>query len=739
MALLASRAFDGDYETASQTLASLKSLKNTVVGDPRRKKDIACSDTIPGLVEFILNTEVDPDALLQDIRLEVSSVVSCLANANPLTALELVRASAIPALVQALNDLPANDTDKLTIGFCRALRSIISSCSVILAPRAGLQDDFSNVDREEARQAIEDVLQVEALDVYLPLLSQPGLAATTIAELLHSSLSCWDTPSPRNAITEWLPPNERESKSPATILRNRGWETAGRAEPAGSWVSDRLLKLLSTGDMKAQEAALGALGALAHDNATLANALTRPGSDKGAIAPLSEIFAYTTSRYPSIRLAACNSACYILRAVKLTKPKLYVELQRPNGSVYDPVLTLVMLLITVIGDDGVGAQYQAQGCHILAVLVADDERNQDMASQCGLLSVLLNYLQANNPSAAEREWVEDMPGTQSRFREAILIALASLTLHQDSLRRKLLSMTPSYLDLIMAALDDSCVGVRYAACQCARALSRSVDVLRTSAIDSGLGMKLWQMLKTEKDRRVQVVLLMCMSNLVLDFCPLREILLEKGVIQRMVELIDNGDEGVTRNAVWAIRNTLYHCTLSDQMLVLNQLGMERLHGILAHPDNGVKQQAIILVRNTTTSADSCQFVVQGLGRERVFRVLKDGIDDNDNETVLQSVSLLLNLAQELECSGEFPEQKEVLVSMKNRLSCRYPRTQKVIFETIIALSVSCWDLLHELGFSAALKETLHEMEMNVSLGGEAQEENALRDLAKIALVSVTSR
>lgn len=45
----------------------------------------------------------------------------------------------------------------------------------------------------------------------------------------------------------------------------------------------------------------------------------------------------------------------------------------------------------------------------------------------------------------------------------------------------------------------------------------------------------------------------------------------------MVELIDDGDESVTRNAVWAIRNTLYHCTLSDQTLVLNQLGMERLY------------------------------------------------------------------------------------------------------------------------------------------------------------------
>lgn len=142
--------------------------------------------------------------------------------------------------------------------------------------------------------------------MYLPFLSRPGLVSTVIAELLHSALSCWDSPSPRNVITEWLPLNEREAKSPATILRNRGWETAGRTEPAGSWVSDRLLRLLADGNTKvrhvpvclmiiytvlltqghfgkqAEEAALQALGALANDNSNLATALTRASSEKNS-------------------------------------------------------------------------------------------------------------------------------------------------------------------------------------------------------------------------------------------------------------------------------------------------------------------------------------------------------------------------------------------------------------------------------------------------------------------------
>jgi len=339
----------------------------------------------------------------------------------------------------------------------------------------------------------------------------------------------------------------------------------------------------------------------------------------------------------------------------------------------------------------------------------------------------------------DNEWAEEIPDASSRLREATLIALASLTLHLDSIRRDLLLMSPSYLDLVMQALDDSCVGVRYAACQCARALSRSVEVLRTSAIDSGLGMKLWLMLKAEKDRRVQMVLLMCMANLVLDFSPVRETLLDQGVITRIVELVDTGDKAVKRNAVWAISNTLYNCHPQVHRLVLNQLGMERFYSVLTHADAKVKEQAITLLRNTTTCEDNCAFVVEGLGRSRVFHLLRDGVDGSDNVTVLQSVNVLLNLAQDTEYSGHFREHKDVLTSLKTRLPCRDQDTKKAILATIIALAVGSQEVLHEVGFVMALKETIHEMEMNVSLGGDTHEETALRELARSALFSITSR
>lgn len=49
------------------------------------------------------------------------------------------------------------------------------------------------------------------------------------------------------------------------------------------------------------------------------------------------------------------------------------------------------------------------------------------------------------------------------------------------------------------------------------------------------------------------------------------------------------------------------------------------------------------------------------------------------------------------------------------------------------------ELLQELDYPAALRETLHEMEMNVSLGGDGPEENVLRERARAALTATTNR
>jgi len=123
---------------------------------------------------------------------------------------------------------------------------------------------------------------------------------------------------------------------------------------------------------------------------------------------------------------------------------------------------------------------------------------------------------------------DEEPESTAQLREAVLTALASLSLLSETIRRVVtdeLGLLPCLLVILNSGRRPSSpssispssssssssvtppstsptsnashtkpkhIGTRYAACQLVRALSRSVSVLRTSIVDSGLGMVIFR-------------------------------------------------------------------------------------------------------------------------------------------------------------------------------------------------------------------------------------------------------
>jgi hypothetical protein len=112
-------------------------------------------------------------------------------------------------------------------------------------------------------------MQLEVLDVFLPLLTDASTqASTSIAQLLGAALR---TPSHRTAVAEWIPPSERGREA---LRGRRHWERPEAVAPAQSsgdgWLARHLTTMLRNRDVKVQEAALYALAALAKTKATSA-------------------------------------------------------------------------------------------------------------------------------------------------------------------------------------------------------------------------------------------------------------------------------------------------------------------------------------------------------------------------------------------------------------------------------------------------------------------------------------
>ena len=75
--------------------------------------------------------------------------------------------------------------------------------------------------------------------------------------------------------------------------------------------------------------------------------------------------------------------------------------------------------------------------------------------------------------------------------------MAALSFSHEPTRSLLAETSPPFLPHLHKALSHPSYGVRAAACQLARALSRTVAILRTSLVDSGVGEEVIQALKRE--------------------------------------------------------------------------------------------------------------------------------------------------------------------------------------------------------------------------------------------------
>lgn len=177
--------------------------------------------------------------------------------------------------------------------------------------------------------------------------------------------------------------------------------------------------------------------------------------------------------------------------------------------------------------------------------------------------------------------------------QAALTAIASLAMFENDIRQAVADEM-KLLPIIEIALSHRHIGVRYAACQCIRAISRGIAVLRTNLVDTGIGMLVFGILKKEdEDRRVLSAALSAVCNIVNDFSPLKQVstarifnrvgfmfrvqvYIDEGLLPRLMQLIECGEPTLRLSALWAIKNVLTRSSRAVKQSVIDTIGWPRL-------------------------------------------------------------------------------------------------------------------------------------------------------------------
>jgi len=198
-----------------------------------------------------------------------------------------------------------------------------------------------------------------------------------------------------------------------------------------------------------------------------------------------------------------------------------------------------------------------------------------------------------------------------KMREGVLMALAAIAPFKDEYRKTIIDngvvpfiieslkpcdASPSLPTKGAESSSSPCgnpVAVLLAACGAARALSRSVSILRTSLIDAGVAAPLFALLK-HQDMEVQIAATAVVCNLVLEFSPIREVsfvghdltiplgkkltflfaqaIIDAGVLKVLCEHAHSLNAKLRLNSLWALKHLVYMTPNDVKMACLDQLG-----------------------------------------------------------------------------------------------------------------------------------------------------------------------
>ncbi|KAI9472428.1 MAG: armadillo-type protein [Benjaminiella poitrasii] len=405
-----------------------------------------------------------------------------------------------------------------------------------------------------------------------------------------------------------------------TQLQQLQLERAGAAQP--------LVNLLSSGCIKAQEAALDAIATLCRENKELAmnsNQLTT-----------NTMLDFVKGKSSNMRLIAATCLTNLYRTGVFSE--------------YFNEITLVVLpaLVKLLQDSTDDVQERAP--LVLADLIKDSKEMQKAAYDADAISRLAELLasvssvdiEEDNSSQVGVPGIGSMAKKKEKIKENTLIAIAAATLLKEECRTQ--AIEAKILPHIISGLYSKQSNVRLAACQAAKSLSRSVSHLRTSLVDAGVAAPLIKLLYDESTV-VQAAACGALCNLVLEFSPMKKSVIEAGAIKRFVEYSQSNDINLQLNGVWALNNLLFRADLQAKKSVMEALTFDALIELLHEPVPTIQEQALEIVRNLVFGKqEDTDWVIEGIGKDDLLDVLESKLHPTssmgveDEEEAMTAVS-----------------------------------------------------------------------------------------------------
>uniref|UniRef100_A0A8C4P1F2 Armadillo repeat-containing protein 8 n=1 Tax=Dicentrarchus labrax TaxID=13489 RepID=A0A8C4P1F2_DICLA len=228
------------------------------------------------------------------------------------------------------------------------------------------------------------------------------------------------------------------------------------------------------------------------------------------------------------------------------------------------------------------------------------------------------------------------------LRQAAFKLYASLGSNDEDIRKKI-TETENMMDRIVSGLSESSIKVRLAAVRCLHSLSRSVQQLRTSFHDHAVWKPLMKLLQNAPDE-VLVMASSTLCNLLLEFSPSKEPILESGVIELLCSLTQSDSPALRVNGIWALMNMAFQADQKVKGEIVRCLGTEQLFRLLSDPDTNVLMKTLGLLRNLLSTRPHIDQIMSSHGKQIMQAVTLILEAEHSIEVKEQTLCILANIA-----------------------------------------------------------------------------------------------
>ncbi|KAL3055875.1 hypothetical protein OYC64_018555 [Pagothenia borchgrevinki] len=389
--------------------------------------------------------------------------------------------------------------------------------------------------------------------------------------------------------------------------------------------------LLTSPSYKVRMQALKCFSVLAYENTQVSMTLVNVLVD-GEL--LSQVFVRMMQRDQPIEMQLTAAKCltYMCRAGAI----------RTDDSCV--VLKTLPCLVRMCSKEHL-LEERVEGAETLAYLMEPDVELQRIASTTDhLVAMLADYFKYPSSVSAitDIKRLDHDLKHAHELRQAAFKLYASLGSNDEDIRKKI-TETENMMDRIVSGLSESSIKVRLAAVRCLHSLSRSVQQLRTSFHDHAVWKPLMKLLQNAPDE-VLVMASSTLCNLLLEFSPSKEPILESGVIELLCTLTQSDSPALRVNGIWALMNMAFQADQKVKVEIVRCLGTEQLFRLLSDPDSNVLMKTLGLLRNLLSTRPHIDQIMSSHGKQILQAVTLILEAEHSVEVKEQTLCILANIA-----------------------------------------------------------------------------------------------